>query len=271
LQVARSPDTPAAQLRSLADHSNAAVREAVAAHPNVPADVLVELAADFPEAFLGNPAAELLALEDPALSQQVPVEAVERALATDEVPSKWLAWCCRRPEERLRLCVAAHPSTSGALLHRLLEDSASGVRARLAERPTLSAELLGRLAEDPSEDVRYMAAAHPETPSRALVHLARDPSADVRWQVARHARVPAHVVERLAGDPDVLVRVGLATRSTLPSATLEHLSTDEVSWVRKCAAGHPEAPASLLERLTEDQSTPVRERARLALTERRSS
>lgn len=271
VEAAQHPDASGEALERLATRDDPEVRRAVAAHPNTPADVLVELAGDFPEAFLGNPAAMLLSTENPALPGRVPAEALHRALAPDEVPSNWLAWCCGHPDDALRLRVAEHPSTPPAVLFRLTEDPESRVRARLTERPDLPAELLERLASDASEDVRCIVAIGAETPPPLLARLVKDSSSNVRLRAARHPDTPPHALEGMGEDPDVLVRVALTERPDPPQPVVERLTRDRIHWVRRRVAAHPETPAALIERLAEDESEPVRERAGRALSERSDS
>ena len=75
------PRIAAAELSRLAHSPDAAVRAAVAAHPNTPPPVLAELGAEFPAEVLGNPALPLLRLARPGLLNAFPGDAVAALLA----------------------------------------------------------------------------------------------------------------------------------------------------------------------------------------------
>ncbi len=73
-------------LRKLAQSSDKATREAVAANPNAPTDVLLKLAAEFPQQLLNNPIFSFLLLENPNLVAEIPLPSLRSLLKLENVP-----------------------------------------------------------------------------------------------------------------------------------------------------------------------------------------
>lgn len=175
-----SPQTPAAELARLAQAPDAAVRAAVARHPNTPAGLLAELGAEFPGEVLGNPALPLLRLAEPGLLTRWPARTLE-ALTGQPAAPDWL----------LRLAAA----------HVRIE-----VQLAVAVRPALPDDVLTALARSPFWTVREIVARKPELAPGLLAALARDLDYGVRLSVAGRSDLPPEVYARLRQDPHPLVQ-----------------------------------------------------------------
>ncbi|WP_246581213.1 DUF2336 domain-containing protein [Deinococcus aestuarii] len=183
------PRVGASQLEDLARHPDAAVRAAVAAHPNTPPEVVGQLAAEFPGEVLGNPALPLLRLAQPGLVQGWPRETVLTLVRHPAAPAWLRAYAQRHPRAEFQEALAVRPDLSHADLHALLGHAAWQVRARLAGRPDLPPDVLEALTVDPDYGVRVTVAARPDLPAAATGALRQDPSLDVRQVLARVGRV----------------------------------------------------------------------------------
>ena len=83
------PDSTASELARLANHEDADIRAGVAAHPNTPAELLGELAAEFPSEVMSNLALPLLRLAHPNLLKDWPDAALLALLRLPQAPD-WL-------------------------------------------------------------------------------------------------------------------------------------------------------------------------------------
>ena len=182
------PHASAAELARLAASPDAALRAAVAAHPNTPPPVLAELGAEFPAEVLGNPALPLLRLAQPGLLAGWPARTLEVLTAAPGTPD-WL----------LRLAAA----------HEKID-----VQLAAVTRPDLPGDVLERLSRSPFWTIREYVARKPELPPGVLARLARDLDYGVRLTVASRAGLPAEVRETLRRDPHPLVQAVIGLTDT---------------------------------------------------------
>ncbi|MGX9685616.1 hypothetical protein ACTQ9L_00470 [Deinococcus wulumuqiensis] len=174
------PHIAAAELSRLAHSPDAAVRAAVAAHPNTPPPVLAELGAEFPAEVLGNPALPLLRLAQPGLLAGWPAHTLE-ALTTVPGAPDWL----------LRLAAA----------HEKID-----VQLAAVTRSELPGDVLERLSRSPFWTIREYVARKPQLPPGVLAHLARDLDYGVRLTVANRPGLPPDLRHLLRRDPHPLVQ-----------------------------------------------------------------
>lgn len=189
-----SRDLPAADLAQLAAHGDPHVRAAVAGHPNTPALVLGQLAAEFPREVLRNPALPLLRLADPQLLRAWPTSAFQAFLRQPELPAWIRTFLIRHgPVEQLVL-LAARPDLSAPEVALLATHPAWLVRARIAARPELPQALLLTLTDDPDYGVRLALASRTDLPVQSVNLLRRDTSRFVRQVLEQTQRLALAVV-----------------------------------------------------------------------------
>lgn len=175
-----TPETPAARLVQLAVHEDQAVRAAVAAHPNTPADVLGKLAPEFPGEVLGNPALPLLRLAHPRLVHDWPRDTLLRLIRNERAPEWLRRVAMRHPRAEYQVALASNPHLTGADIGLLARHASWQVRAKIAGRPELPPDVLALLTADPDYGVRLYVAARANLPAASVGALRRDPSLFVR-------------------------------------------------------------------------------------------
>ncbi len=149
---------------------------AAAANPNVPLDVLCQLAFHKDSYVRGMAAA----------NTKTPAEFLMK-LARDEstwvrchvaenknVPRQALVQLASDPDPRVRRSVASNEAASQEILEALSKDPKSGVRAAVGANPAATLKLLRALAVDPQPGVRLAVAENPRTPQEILVELTSD-------------------------------------------------------------------------------------------------
>ena len=173
-------DTTAARLEQLAAHDDAAIRAAVAAHPNTPPDVLRTLALECPGEVLGNPGLPLLRLAHPRLMLDWPRD-TQLVLIRNPLAPRWLRrFALTHAQTEFPVALATNPVLSPEHMTTLAAHSAWQVRARIAARPELPHALIDTLAADPDYGVRMYIAARGDLPESSVARLRRDSSVFVR-------------------------------------------------------------------------------------------
>lgn len=254
LARASDPRATAEELRAVYRAESAcpdpAVLAALAAHPELPADVLVALAeSGAPPA--GTPSRRARALRRPArpplwFLRLAPLpesaSALERLAARPDAPPAVLRRLAHDPAPAVAAAVARHPRTPPALLAELARRPEPVVAGEVAIHPAVPPETLADLGSHASDAVRGRVAASPRTPAEALRRLARDRSWVVRGAVARNPAAPPAVLAELAVDPDAHVRYDVAGNPGTPAAALARLSNDTDERVRRYATQRLPAP-----------------------------
>lgn len=90
--IASHGRTDAKTLRKLSRRRDQAIRENVASNPNTSLKVLINLAKDFPRAFLLNPAFNLKLLEDPGFLESLYRPTLAKLLEQTECPLSTIKW-----------------------------------------------------------------------------------------------------------------------------------------------------------------------------------
>ncbi len=175
-----APNATAEQLARLSRQAAPAVREAVARHPNAPAEVLGALAAEFPEAVLQNPALPLLRLAQMAQIQTWPGRTLARLAAVEAAPEWIQELAMRHADPQAQWAVAGRSMLSAERLRQLSARREWQLRAAVAQHPALPGDLLPLLAADPDYGVRLSLAARSDLPPEVLRELQRDPHPLVR-------------------------------------------------------------------------------------------
>ena len=117
-QLAKDENTAPDKLRELADSADPITRQNVVANPNVPPDVLIKLAQQFPRQVFNNPAIDLLLLETPNLFSGTSADAL-CSLLKREVPERAIEYAIDSNNERFKLAILMNPQTSLETLEQL--------------------------------------------------------------------------------------------------------------------------------------------------------
>ena len=121
-QLAKDENTPPEKLRELAYSSDPITRQNVVANPNVPPDVLIKLAKQFPRQVFNNPAIDLLLLETPNLFSGTFADAL-CSLLKREVPERAIEYALNSTDERFKLAILMNPQTSSEILEQLAKST----------------------------------------------------------------------------------------------------------------------------------------------------
>ncbi|MEM8672773.1 MAG: hypothetical protein AAGF83_02705 [Cyanobacteria bacterium P01_G01_bin.67] len=121
-KLAQDETTASNKLRELADSTDLITRQNVLVNPNVPPDVLIKLATEFPKQVFNNPAIDLLLLETPNLFSGTSANAL-CSLLKREVPHRMIEYAANCADERLKLAILMNPQTSHSVLARLSQSA----------------------------------------------------------------------------------------------------------------------------------------------------
>lgn len=259
------PDDPK-ELTRLADDSDLKVRQAVAAHPNTPPDVLERLSQVGQNAKVraqaarneNLPLARLTALTHDNLSS------VRAGAARNEaMPHEYLENLAEDANETVVGAVARNPSTHIGTYAVLARDDRAGVRKHAARRKDIPADIEWALHTDADSTVRGALAKNRTTSTHILSKFGRDSHQSVRAAAVKNPNFPPTMLYgRLSRDPAPGVRAAVAGNRNTAVGTLTRLSTDTDPWVRRNVAWNDNTPAMLLLALSNDPDENVRKAAR---------
>ncbi|MEU0661924.1 hypothetical protein [Streptomyces lavendulocolor] len=253
LAALQNPATPVHAVTALADHPSRLLRQALAARPDLPAEVCRRLVAD-PVAGVRAELAANAVLDDTLV--RVPAAdrdpAVRRAAAHNpRVPLDVLdrlADTVRLPAEPLPRIAAASPAEVG----ELARSGNPAVRMLVAQRRDLPADVRDMLAADPDAKVVASVAAHPGLAEARLRAMVRRHGDRVAAAVAANPDASPALLEDLAGRrPPVrkALREIARHRHATAAALLPCL---EDARTRPVAAAHPALPPPLVAALLTD-------------------
>jgi hypothetical protein len=260
LQEASDPQTPPERLAALSTQKELA--EAVARNPNTPIDALLSLAATYPQAFVNNPATELLLLEQPELLRRLPAKVAREMIASIPLPESWYAIFASSPNDSVQQAVAERQELSEHLFFVLASSKSEPVRLLICSRADCPPQALERCAETNVERILSQVAKHPNAPAALLGTLLESAHASTRKIAAVHPNAPQEIIRllRRAGANQSLEGYETPTESTTPEE-VEALS-QRGAFAKRLAAGHSSASPALQKRLF--RSTDPEVRARLA-------
>jgi hypothetical protein len=174
------------RLRALAEDECPRVRQAVAANPNAPRDVLFDLASEFPRAFVDNAALPLMLLENPRFIHDMPEDSLCALLELEDVPPEFLDLGARHRSWNVKRMVAAHGQTPGDLLVRLARHYF--FFEEVAQNPNTPRSYLEFLVEHPWDSIRLLVARRDKLDADLAEILANDDDAEVRRAAEGRAR-----------------------------------------------------------------------------------
>jgi len=269
--VAGNPAAPANLLERLAQDQDEKVREQVASNPNTPWKTLERLAAEFPQAFLHNPAGPLQMVAHP---EQITIDKAFWAAILQEasIPAPCWSWLRNHPSLGASQAVHLHVQYVGetafpcgvpmvgdeSTLLTLVELLTTHARSvpipadLLVSYEQIAGRHLQWLAHCADAQVRQAVAENEQTPAEVLSILAQDEDAGVQAFVASHARTPGEVLQALAQETSEIVRRKVAENPRTPVKVLSILAQDQNVRVRKAVAENEQTPGEVLQSLAQD-------------------
>jgi Leucine rich repeat variant len=234
LDLVLSESTSPADLMRLASSRDAAVRRAVASHPNAPESVLERLAALEPEAFLANPALSFLRFLNPAFFEDLPSFARHALLASTACPEVWLERAGL--DELSALAALRNSNLTNALLRSWLGQVSSAVddaiQHHVAFCETADGIQIPSLGIDLElfKDVLVSGIA---LDADTLARLADEYDSDLRTLIAANPHCDGALLQRLVFDDDEVVRTAARNNANLPDSVGD--------WARRAERGHSTA------------------------------
>lgn len=261
----------------LAAHSAASpddeVRQAVAAHPDLPASIRDRLARD------SDVLVRIRLVENPRTPEGTRAEVLAALDAEEGEAERWIiryflgnawrdktsmGWLWEAPlTERLtyldsphfffRRAVAASQGLPQHAVDRLLTDPDLEVRRIVARTNDVPGDVLERLVRDHGETmhIRPLLVEHPNFPPAAFARFAVSDHARLRRLALHDKDLAATLVGRLAADPEPYVRRAAAEHPNLPAHCLPAMLTDADMDIAEAADAAPALPVRWIHRLLE--------------------
>src|SRR5919199_51525 len=225
-QVALNPSTLPELLQKLANSSDATSRLHVAANPNTPTDVLLNLGNEFPEAVLENPIFSLLLLENPNLVDEIPLSTLRSLLKCETVPVSLLEQAANNIDMEVQLAVATNVQTPQTVLAKLMHNYYGEVSNAAQLHVTLAGEMTSGWHEAALKAIKttdFTFSPYLDTdfkpeqcieqlenrglvPKFVIKQLAKHEHKSIRQLIARNPNLPVLLLEQLAQDGDKQVR-----------------------------------------------------------------
>ena len=273
--IARRQNTSSAILERLSHHSDKIVRQAVASHHNILSEDLMRLGKQFPDAFLSNPALDLILIENPGLLLNFDESLLVQIAKRDACPEVFLKWAIRQGSEQVLMAIAMNPSTPVELLQQLLVSEFKTVQeaVRFHKKLLDGMEVSDIQAHFKQAVIERLGALTLSEANQmwkrkeiSLVHFCYL-SVGARLSIASdkdlcsmaiNPTTSAWVLADIAKENDEYVRLNLAEDPNAPSAFLRLLAKDKDYRIRSRVAENSNAPEALLKQLAKDKVSFVR-------------
>lgn len=279
--VASDPCTAPDVLGELARSSDRTTRQYVAANPNTPTEVLLNLGEEFPEQVLENPIFSLLLLENPNLVAEIPYNTLASLLKYETVPDSFIEWVMnnRRGDSQIHLALAMNAKTPKNVLKGLLESSNY---SEVKELVQLHVNFAGELTESWERfalGAIWNTALNGQKYGQYIEQLAKInsipkylivipewfehtlPKSDTYFkETANNPKTTVKGLSHFATDnnDDGDLRL-VAKNPNTPVKVLSKLATDNDVTVRLHVAFNPNIPVNILSQLAKDNNSVVRE------------
>jgi len=237
--VAKNPCTPPKALKKLGSSRDKYTRKAVAGNPNTPADIMSGLGGQFPMELLGNPALDLLLLENPDLFSEMPIGTLRALAKRENCPEGLLVYMARahHQDENLQRSLVQNPNTPLQVIEQIVE---SGKLDEIKEEARLHVTLSSELDAEHAETLFWESIAN-QVNCSTLLH----------WQLLSDAKVPEWVHVGLVArqvlwggkGSDVLA----IQENPLPIPVLESLAANGRIKIRRAACFNTSSPEWLRE------------------------
>lgn len=283
--VAVNPSTDPELLRKLAQASDRATREAVAANPNTPSDVLLKLGAEFPAQFLDNPIFSLLLLENINFVEEIPLPTLCSILRLENVPLYILEKAADKADLDVQLALANNIQTPKQVLSRLAKSQHFQVKEATLLHVNFAGELTDEIYEEKAKEAVQKTIASPSSadtrslavlaqlcpiPAPIVEHWLQKSNRELCRAIAQ-SRALSSILEQLANHPDAGIRIAVAENPNTPIDTLQWLAAHNLqrlpkdreqilylASVRASVASNPSTPVDILEKLASDENNRVR-------------
>lgn len=267
--VAKNPNADPELLRDLASSEDDLTRAGVTTNPNTPKNILLTLAYEFPQEFLANSVINLLVLEQPNFSAEIPFWTLINLLKQEDIPQWILLGAASHDNSIILISVAKHPQTSQSILEQLAikskYDDALGLS--IVKRKDLCQRVLEKLVEYATTSVRRYLASHIKTPPNILGKIAEYPELnwneeiEIQTRIAKHPYTPIHVLEKLIEEGHTKVKKAIALRSNLSKQLIVQLAMDYRVHAMRFLAYNRYIPSHVLAELTQNPQLRVRQMA----------
>lgn len=237
--VAKNPHTPPKALKKLGSSRDKYIRKAVAGNPNTPADIMSGLGGQFPMELLGNPALDLLLLENPDLFSEMPIGTLRSLAKRENCPEGLLVYMAREhhQDENLQRSLVQNPNTPRKVIEQIVESHT---------REDIKEEARMHISHSSELDAEYAETLFWETIANQV-----NCSTPLHWQLLSDTKAPAWVHVSLVarqvlwGDKgsDVLA----IQENPLPIPVLESLAANGRIKIRRAACFNSASPEWLRE------------------------
>lgn len=235
--ISNNPATPGWVLELLSERKENFVREAVAKHQWVSAELLAKLADD-------------------------PCNGVRKAVAENKNTPLETLWKLTEyvTDRHVQIQLATDPNTPIESVILLLNNKhCENIAAKHPSILNISVDTLQKLATSSKNSIRRYVALHPATPPEILRFLRNSKDYAIPVYVAENQNTPKDLLDELAEHPLISVRSSVAENQNAPKEALARLATDSVIDIRLAVAENKNTPVEILMRMAKDRSPRVRE------------
>ena len=248
--VAAHPNAPADLLLELSRRDDRTLRKTCTSNANTPVEALLKLGAQFPEQLLENPVFELLLLEHPGLFEELPTSTLNSLLKRDQVPAVLIRWAWKHRGESTLHSLLMNPNTPVDVVDELCKSSDEEIRIAAQLHCSRKLPKWASSIKGPS-DLEKQQRVHDQ-----LVF-----GSTRKWDDITQALfdlVCDELQERLIPIAPVDFRKAMARDDETPAEMLAQLAKDEDKDVRRKVAGNSQTPAEVLTQLAKDEDKDVR-------------
>ncbi len=273
--VAADPSAEPELLRFLALFTDQKTRQAVAGNPNTPADVLLQLGAEFPSQLLDNPIFPLLLLENLNLVAEIPLPTLRSILRQENIPEYILEQVADQLDLEVQLALANNVKTPKGVLNRLTQSKHSQVVESARLHINVAGELTDKYQQRIKEVILGISTSAYKVDTHSLAVLAQVcpiPEFIIEHWVKNSryynslcrelADSPAtfpSILKHLANHTDAIIRMRVAQNAHIPVETIRKLASEQgAEGTQVFLARNLSTPSDVLESLSKDKWEKVR-------------
>ncbi|MBW4506491.1 MAG: hypothetical protein KME64_08280 [Scytonematopsis contorta HA4267-MV1] len=270
--IANNENTSPELLQELSTSEDEQIRQAVAANPNTPTDVLFKLGEEFPQELLDNPVFSLLLLENPNFMQDIPEATLVNLIKLPSIPDSFLQWVLNSSNEpQILFFITMNPKVSKEDLQKLINKfqrhwNSEQIQQVAKLHVNWSGEMEWGWEEAALEVVQKRQLykdriVHKELSEYSLWQIGVIPESFLTTldfktitKIAQHPETPGYILQALLKNPRAAinkVRVAIASNLNTPVHLLEELAGDENKRVRRNVFLNPNTPNVIFQRFQE--------------------